>query len=250
MIRRLLSSETREAIRGELEYSRQRLSGDAGTADLVQGLEKLLQRLGELVGSAEDADADQQFMLLVEDANQERCRLVGELAARACASQLGPSWPTRFFKQVQGAQKEAPAAPERALSGPNKPEEWMDVAQERQRDAQVLLSGRPASPLGAVYMAGYAIECSLKALLRAQNQRFPTSGAAGHDLRQLWETARLRLSDLSDPSGTKAFFIEQWTTDLRYAATLGSQLPAEELLKGATQLASWLQTRARRKGRR
>ena len=46
-------------------------------------------------------------------------------------------------------------------------------------------------------MAGYAIECSLKALLQKQGIPFPQSGREGHNLKGLWQSCRLSLSKIS-----------------------------------------------------
>jgi hypothetical protein len=184
VIRQLQPSETLEQIRSEFEYSRQRLTGNPKTSGLARGIETFIQKIDALAeGSGADAQVEREKLeILIEEANHERCRLVGELAVIACASQLEPNWPIRFFRQVQNPQSESPT-PAQTRSGPNLPDEWIAVANQRASDAKTIFEGRPTSPVGAVYMAGYAIECSLKALLRASNQRFATSGSAGHDLR-------------------------------------------------------------------
>ncbi|WP_013320549.1 HEPN domain-containing protein [Gloeothece verrucosa] len=48
---------------------------------------------------------------------------------------------------------------------PNTYQEWLNVALERIADAEAIHKHNP-NAIGAVYMAGYAIECSLKALLQ------------------------------------------------------------------------------------
>jgi hypothetical protein len=107
-----------------------------------------------------------------------------------------------------------------------------------------------ADSVGPVYVAGYAIECSLKAYLQASGLPFPTSGRAGHDLRALWGAAGFSLREIGDQRGEKAFFVEGWSTDLRYETTSGSTLSGDELVGGARALTGWLQTRARRRRRR
>jgi hypothetical protein len=145
-------------------------------------------------------------------------------------------------------QQEPVAAP--ARRGPHSAEAWVEVAGARAADAQAMLAVRAGST-GPVYMAGYAIECSLKALLRARNQPFPTGGSAGHDLRGLWEASGFRLSDLNDANGAKTFFIERWSTDLRYDTAMDTQMSTHDLLSGAGDLTGWIQTRVKRaRGRR
>ncbi len=47
---------------------------------------------------------------------------------------------------------------------PSTYEQWVEVAKERSQDARILSDSNRY--LGAVYMAGYSIECYLKAYLR------------------------------------------------------------------------------------
>lgn len=125
---------------------------------------------------------------------------------------------------------------------------WIAVANERAADAEAMKTQR-ATSVGPVYMAGYAIECSLKALLQRQGKSFPSYGQEGHNLRGLWEASGFRLSDLHDLNGTKAFFIRQWSTDLRYESSLVGSLQVAELVDGARDLTGWIQARVRRSRR-
>jgi hypothetical protein len=128
---------------------------------------------------------------------------------------------------------------------PTSAEDWLDVGRERAADADALLRARQASA-GPVYLAGYAIECSLKAYLQSAGKSFPSSGGAGHDLRRLWRQTGIRLGDLGDESGAKAFFVQDWTTALRYEAAPDFPCPSDELVKAAGQLCGQIQNRMRR----
>lgn len=128
-------------------------------------------------------------------------------------------------------------------------EDWIAVARERAADADALLHERQYSA-GSVYLAGYVIECSLKAVLQRRGIPFPKAGSAGHDLRALWKTAGFRLTDLADDSGAKTFFIERWNTDLRYTADPELPISSTELVNAARWLSGWLQNKARRRGTR
>jgi hypothetical protein len=90
---------------------------------------------------------------------------------------------------------------------------------------------------GALYLAGYVVECKLKILLGKLGKRYPTSGRAGHDLVALWEAAGLRYEDMG---GFRRAFIDYWSTDLRYSAHISSPHSPEDLLKGAQQLAAYV----------
>lgn len=130
---------------------------------------------------------------------------------------------------------------------PNSPQDWLNLARERAADADAIYKERPDS-IAVVYLAGYAIECSLKALLQKQGISFPKSGREGHNLRGLWQASGLKLSDLKDEQGSKTFFLQNWNTDLRYEITLQttSGLETQELLNGAKQLTGWIQTQIKR----
>ncbi len=132
------------------------------------------------------------------------------------------------------------------MASPSTPEDWMAVAQRRGADSRAMLGGELST--GPVYMAGYAVECSLKAYLKSQEIDFPAGGPAGHNLAQLWKAARFPLTDLRDTNGAKTFYVDTWTTALRYELAVPSALSPEELVTGAVHLAGWLQTRARRAG--
>ncbi len=132
---------------------------------------------------------------------------------------------------------------------PTTASDWVVVANERAADAVAIEKTRSNS-IGYIYLAGYAIECSLKALLQRQGKPFPKHGQEGHNLRGLWEAAGFRLSDLSDANGAKTFFIEHWETALRYELTCDSSLKMAELVAGAKHLSGWIQSRIRRTPRR
>ena len=124
----------------------------------------------------------------------------------------------------------------------------MRVANKRSVDARTLCNqGRSVA---AVYLAGYAVECSLKAYLQRVGRGFPTSGPAGHDLRELWKVSRFRLADLGDSQGNRSYFIERWNTALRYNEILDTALDAGVLVEGAVQLAGWVQGQLKRFARR
>ncbi len=122
------------------------------------------------------------------------------------------------------------------------------MANERALDARTLCAqGRTVA---AVYLAGYAVECYLKAYLQRGGRGFPTTGPAGHDLHELWRAAGFRLADLGDSKGNRSYFIERWNTGLRYDEVLDTELDPDVLVEGATQLAGWIQGQLRRVARR
>ena len=132
---------------------------------------------------------------------------------------------------------------------PTNTEDWLSVAMERAADADAMKIQRSTS-IGCVYMAGYAIECSLKALLQNSGIPFPKHGQEGHNLRRLWETSGFRLADINDSDGSKTFFIEKWDTSLRYELTCDSSLSVTELVDGAKQLTGQIINAIRRSNTR
>jgi hypothetical protein len=136
---------------------------------------------------------------------------------------------------------------------PTTAKEWIAVANERAADAEAIkkaIKKEKPSAVGSVYMAGYTIECSLKALLQSRGTPFPKHGQEGHNLHGLWEASKFKLSDLSDEKGTKTFFIEHWNTALRYEISCESTLEVAELVDGARQLTGWIQSKLRRQLRK
>lgn len=131
---------------------------------------------------------------------------------------------------------------------PANAEEWIEIANQRAADATAMLPARKLS-VGPVYMAGYAIECALKAFLDRNNIRRPRRGPEGHNLRLLWKASGFRLGDLNDPQGYKSFYVELWSSDLRYTSRLDTELETDDLVDGARQLCGWIQTKIRRSGR-
>ena len=143
---------------------------------------------------------------------------------------------------------------ERLISGmqPSTTEEWLSVATARGADAEAVFEKHPGS-IGSVYLMGYGVECSIKAYLKATRRPFPTSGRAGHDLTALWRASGFSKRDIQDKDGNKAFYFEDWSTDLRYYTGGLRQLNHGELLASAKKVVGWLHQQARRehgRGRR
>lgn len=133
---------------------------------------------------------------------------------------------------------------------PDQAEDWIEVARERAADAEALVESR-ADSVACVYLAGYAIECSLKAYLQRKGAKVPTGGPKGHDLKQLWAATGFKHRDLADPDGSRSYFLQSWSTSLRYEKVLEEDAwTSDELVRGARSLSAWLQTRAKRRKRR
>jgi hypothetical protein len=101
--------------------------------------------------------------------------------------------------------------------------------------------------LGAIYLAGYVVECKLKTLLGRMRRPFPTSGRGGHDLRALWDAAGLRSADVR---GFRRAFMDYWNTGIRYSARVDSEHSPQDLLRGAMELSSYVSGRIPYAGKR
>lgn len=125
-------------------------------------------------------------------------------------------------------------------------EDWLSVARERAADAEAMIESRSLST-GPVYMAGYAIECSLKAYLEIKGISFPKQGQGGHDLKGLWQATGFPIRYLNDANGARAFYFQSWSTDLRYNTNVKTKgLSCQELIKGAKELTGLIQNNTRR----
>lgn len=99
------------------------------------------------------------------------------------------------------------------------------LARTRLAEAKILLSeGRPD---GAYYLAGYAVECALKACIAKGTQRheFPdkktVDASYTHNLRDLMKVANLELARLEEAKRDPLFrnhwdLVQQWSEQSRY----------------------------------
>ncbi|HIJ85697.1 MAG: hypothetical protein HW380_3077 [Magnetococcales bacterium] len=132
---------------------------------------------------------------------------------------------------------------------PANKEAWLEVAMARSRDANTLKDS-PSCTTAAVYMAGYSVEASLKAYCVHQDIRKTWSGASGHDLKSIWKESKLKLSDVSDTGGTSTFYLQEWSTDLRYCSKYNFPNSTADLIKGSNRLISFINQCIKRTRRR
>ena len=109
------------------------------------------------------------------------------------------------------------------------------LAKIRLLEAEALLNGR--LPDGAYYLAGYAVECGLKACIAKMTRRheFPDRDFARdsytHDYSQLLKTAKLLERFRGDLKADRLFaaswtIVNDWSEDSRYARWTQSQARA------------------------
>lgn len=107
--------------------------------------------------------------------------------------------------------------------------------------------------LDAMYLAGYGVECALKALIlartpeskRAAKCEAISSGKKGHDFEYL--KAELKMAQCSMPADILKLMgrVAEWTTDWRYRVGLGRQQPAEDFFDAASKIRGWVEGRLR-----
>jgi hypothetical protein len=118
-------------------------------------------------------------------------------------------------------------------------------AKQRFEDAEFLLEAERTT--GAIYLAGYSVECMLKALIlstvppgsRAQ-MLASFRGTKAHDYD--WLKARyFENGGPPFPSAVSKNFslVDTWTTDLRYKAGTTKRGDAESFLKAAREIIDW-----------
>lgn len=115
-----------------------------------------------------------------------------------------------------------------------------DAARLRAQEAKALEDAMLMC--GAVYLAGYVVECKLKALLTRMGKSFPRGGSQGHNLLLLWDQAGLSSRTLS---GHRKAFLDTWDTSLRYMSVTPSTCQDADLLAGARDLAAFVSTKIR-----
>jgi HEPN domain-containing protein len=122
---------------------------------------------------------------------------------------------------------------------------FLTVAKQRFEEAQLL--NQFDRQTVAVYLAGYAVECSLKALLlsAATDRQFRSlmtsfRGKAGHEFEWLKAKYVKRGGAPFPPEIAKAFTaVSHWTTDLRYKTGLTPPREADLFLRSAEEIIRW-----------
>lgn len=116
------------------------------------------------------------------------------------------------------------------------------LARQRIRDARVLLRG--GCPDGAYYLAGYAVECALKACIAKRYRRydFPDRKVVNaswvHDLTQLVGVAGLAQQLADERKASPALdvtwkLVADWNEDRRYDLQVSARM-AQDLYRAIT----------------
>lgn len=118
------------------------------------------------------------------------------------------------------------------------------VAYQRLEDALILL--RMDRLQAAIYLAGYAVECILKALILSQTPATRRRqvlasfrGAIAHNITWLRERLDAALGRLPVEVARQLSFVSGWSTDLRYEPGAGNPEDAREFLQAAQHVLNW-----------
>jgi HEPN domain-containing protein len=122
------------------------------------------------------------------------------------------------------------------------------VAGQRFEEAEILFRNQRTT--GAIYLAGYAVECMLKALLLANTPVKNHSemlkafrGQMGHNLD--WLKGKLPRKKLTIPDDILRAFtkVNTWSTDLRYTAGRKPEREARAFLDATLTMMNWIKGR-------
>jgi HEPN domain-containing protein len=123
------------------------------------------------------------------------------------------------------------------------PRRFYHVALQRLEDAQLILNKLQRAP-AAVYLAGYAVECILKAMILTSTPLAKHSavlsefrGARAHSI--VWLRERLR--EAGAPSfpleiSRDLTFVSTWSVDLRYTPGIGDPDDAEQFVQAVERI--------------
>src|SRR5436309_2919768 len=132
-----------------------------------------------------------------------------------------------------------------ALPRPPEARLYYRAARQRFEDAQLLLgAGRTT---GAVYMAGYTVECVMKALVLAgvavslrRQIHGEFRGNRGHSIAWLGDLFRRHTGGSIPRDVTRHLArVDAWTTDLRYETGVLGRREANEFMRAVTAISAW-----------
>src|SRR2546427_108452 len=122
------------------------------------------------------------------------------------------------------------------------------AADARLGEALFLLANQYTT--AAVYLAGYAVECALKALIlssepasRHEETLLTFRGAKAHDFNWLRRQLGRRRMPLPLPVEVRLRTADWWTTDLRYTPRNIEETEARIFLTTADELVRWVKGR-------
>ncbi len=126
---------------------------------------------------------------------------------------------------------------------------YRNVAHQRLEDVRFLLDNGRTN--GAIYLAGYAVECGLKALILESRPRSQAAdlvkqlrGPKGHD----YDWLRSLYRDLEGPAvpdrvRDRFLRINTWSVELRYSDRRIGQKDAHAFVSAVVEIWEWIENR-------
>jgi hypothetical protein len=121
-------------------------------------------------------------------------------------------------------------------------------ADKRRVEASILI--RAAQPTGAVYLAGYVVECMLKALNietqpdNLQGSRLEELKKVGHNLTRLLELYLEEGGSRPPANVVRAFtLVNDWSSEIRYDPREIMPAEADRFLKAVDEVYQWVDGR-------
>ncbi len=134
------------------------------------------------------------------------------------------------------------------LPGPSEARLYYRAARQRYEDAELLL--RAGRTTGAVYLAGYTVECMLKALIlvsvaeRERENSLRTIRKIGHNIQKLGALYRQHGRAQIPHEVTRHLTrVAAWSTDLRYSDGTLRARDVEEFIESVVAISQWADTR-------
>lgn len=128
--------------------------------------------------------------------------------------------------------------------------DYRRAAINRYEEAMLLYAAGKCT--GAMYLAGYAVECVLKVLVlstvpvaqQAEYAKNEFRGHAGHDFESLRAAYLVRLGGGVPSDVAKRFaLVRDWSTDLRYDPRESKDDEADPFLKAVEDIITWAEGR-------
>ena len=122
---------------------------------------------------------------------------------------------------------------------------FYQASRQRLEDANFLL--REDRTTGAVYLAGYSVECMLKALILSmvpETKQEDIAGSFRGAIAHSYDWLKAKYLEKGGPSLPAAIsknfaLVNSWTTELRYKPGTIKQGDAETFLRAADEIAKW-----------
>jgi HEPN domain-containing protein len=128
------------------------------------------------------------------------------------------------------------------------PRRFLRASEKRLEEARFLFDGGYFT--AAVYLAGYAVECSLKALIlfsEPASRQLATlktfRGSKAHEFASLLHALKLRKNEPSDEITEAVNEVNWWSTEIRYDPAEMKNPMAAEFISIARQIVDWVKGR-------